>query len=72
MYNRNLHGKKTFPNLAQILLKNGLDIKTKVLIAEDISKKDEKITQGTIEDILIYLKDNHDNHPTIIIFGPLL
>ena len=65
-------GKKTFPNLAQILLENGLNIKTKVLIAEDISRKDEKITQGTVEEILIYLKNSQDNHPAIIIFGPLL
>ena len=65
-------GKKTFPNLAQILLENGLDIKTKVLIAEDISRKEENITKGTIEEILIYLKDIQSNHPAVIIFGPLL
>ena len=65
-------GKKTFPNLAQILLENGLDIKTKVLIAEDISRKEENITRGTIEEILIYLKDIQSNHPAVIIFGPLL
>ena len=65
-------GKKTFPNLAQILLENGLDIKTKVLIAEDISRKKENITKGTIEEILIYLKDIQSNHPAVIIFGPLL
>ena len=72
MYNRNLHGKKTFPNLAQILLENGLDIKTKVLVAEDISRKSENITQGTIEEILIYLKAMQSNNPAVIIFGPLL
>ena len=65
-------GKKTFPNLAQILLENGLDIKTKVLIAEDISRKEENIKKGTIEEILIYLKDIKSNHPAVIIFGPLL
>ena len=65
-------GKKTFPNLAQILLENGLDIKTKVLIAEDISRKEENITKGTIKEILIYLKDIQSNHPAVIIFGPLL
>jgi len=65
-------GKKTFPNLAQILLENGLDIKTKVLVAEDISRKEENITQGTIEEILIYLKDIQSNHPAVIIFGPIL
>ena len=65
-------GKKTFPNLARILLENGLDIKTKVLIAEDISRKEENITKGTIEEILIYLKDIQSNHPAVIIFGPLL
>ena len=65
-------GKKTFPNLAQILLENGLDIKTKVLVAEDISRKEENITQGTIEEILIYLKAIQSNHPAVIIFGPLL
>jgi len=65
-------GKKTFPNLAQILLENGLDIKTKVLVAEDISRKSENITQGTIEEILIYLKAMQSNHPAVIIFGPLL
>lgn len=65
-------GKKTFPNLAQILLENGLDIKTKVLIAEDISRKEENISKGTIEEILIYLKDIQSNHPAVIIFGPLL
>ena len=65
-------GKKTFPNLAQILLENGLDIKTKVLVAEDISRKEENIKKGTIEEILIYLKDIKSNHPAVIIFGPLL
>ena len=65
-------GKKTFPNLAQILLENGLDIKTKVLVAEDISRKSENITQGTIEEILIYLKAMQSNNPAVIIFGPLL
>ena len=43
-----------------------------MLIAEDISRKDEKITQGTIEEILIYLKNSQGNHPAVIIFGPLL
>ena len=57
---------------AQILLENGLDIKTKVLVAEDISRKEENITQGTIEEILIYLKAIQSNHPAVIIFGPLL
>ena len=65
-------GKKTFPNLAQILLENGLDIKTKVLVAEDISRKEENITQGTIEEILIYLKAMQSNNPAVIIFGPIL
>ena len=40
--------------------------------AEDISRKEENITQGTIEEILIYLKDIQSNHPAVIIFGPLL
>ena len=58
--------------MIQSFAENGLDIKTKVLIAEDISRKEENITKGTIEEILIYLKDIQSNHPAVIIFGPLL
>ena len=65
-------GKKTFPNLCNILLESGMDKNTHALVVENVSRSDEKVTKGSIVDISEYLQDNISNDPAIIIFGSVI
>jgi len=65
-------GKKTFPNLCNILVESGLTKDTHALVIENVSRSDEKITKGSIVEIADYLKKNKGNEPAIIIFGSVM
>ena len=65
-------GKKTFPNLCNILLESGMDKNTHALVVENVSRSDEKVTKGSIVDISEYLQNNISNDPAIIIFGSVI
>ena len=65
-------GKKTFPNLCNILLESGMDKNTHALVVENVSRSDEKVTKGSILEISEYLQKNSNNDPAIIIFGSVI
>jgi uroporphyrin-III C-methyltransferase len=65
-------GKKTFPNLSELLIKNKMDQNTNALVIENVSRSNEKITKGSILEIADYLLAKTENEPAIIIFGSIM
>lgn len=64
-------GKRTFPKLASLLIKNGLSAKTPAILAENVSKNDQKITRSTIEGLADQLSGDIGHNPALIMYGPL-
>ncbi len=65
-------GKRTFPKLAQDLIDHGMDGKTPALLAENVSKKDEKLTYSTLEAMADTIKAQSQDGPALIIIGQLM
>ncbi len=63
--------KRTFPDLAKWLIKNGLPRDTNALLAESISLPDQKLTYSTLEQLAQTLTINTGSAPGIILLGPL-
>ena len=63
--------KRTFPNLARLLIENGLSKDTKALLAESVSLPDQKLTHSTLEQLAEQLSNETGSAPGIILLGPL-
>jgi len=64
-------GKRTFPALAALLMKNGLDPQTPALLAEAISTPDQKLHRTDIKGLTEYLADAATDKPALILYGAL-
>lgn len=64
-------GKRTFALLAQQLQAHGLPASTPALLAEEISKPDQKITRGTVAGLAQKLATDTGASAALILYGPL-
>ena len=64
-------GKKTFPKLARILLSNGMPKKTPALLAENVSRQNEKLTYSNLGLMPKLIETKSGTGPALIILGPL-
>ncbi|MEM6887332.1 MAG: uroporphyrinogen-III C-methyltransferase [Pseudomonadota bacterium] len=64
-------GKRTFPQLATLLQEHGLPGDTPALLAENVSKPDQKLSIGTVADFARQLAVDVGQDPALILYGPL-
>lgn len=64
-------GKRTCAALTQRLQTQGLAATTPVLLAENISKPDQRIVRGTLEGLAALVQDGTGDGPALILIGPL-
>ena len=64
-------GKRTFPQLAQLLTGAGLPAQTPALLAESVSTPAQKIVRGTVETMERLIADEAADGPALILIGPL-
>ncbi|MGG7565116.1 uroporphyrinogen-III C-methyltransferase [Rhodovulum sp. DZ06] len=64
-------GKRTFPRLAAMLIEKGLSPDTPALLAEDVSKADQRIVRSTVAGLAKQLSEEYATTPALIMYGPL-
>lgn len=64
-------GKRTSADLAKMLQKHGLAGNTPILLAENISKPDQKLTRGTLDGLGALVASDAGDGPALILIGPL-
>lgn len=64
-------GKQTFPALVEALIARGLPPETPALLAESISRADQRLRRSTIAELAAQLREDPGDKPAIILFGPL-
>ncbi|MEO0822762.1 MAG: uroporphyrinogen-III C-methyltransferase [Pseudomonadota bacterium] len=63
--------KRTFADLAARLLARGLAPDTPALLAESVSRPDQRLTRSTVEALAAALAEGGSERPALILFGPL-
>jgi len=64
-------GKRTFPALVDALIARGLPPDTPALLAEAISRADQRLRCSTTAELAAQLREDPGEKPAIILFGPL-
>lgn len=64
-------GKRTFPALIEALMARGLPPETPALLAEAISRADQRLQRSTVAELAAQLSEEPGDKPAIILFGPL-
>ncbi|MCV2892052.1 uroporphyrinogen-III C-methyltransferase [Lentibacter sp. XHP0401] len=64
-------GKRTFPELLGKLLAHGLPGDTPAILAEDVSRPEQKITRATVSVLADKLSREVGNSAGLILYGPL-
>jgi uroporphyrin-III C-methyltransferase len=64
-------GKRTFPALLDKLLAHGLPADTPAILAEDVSRPEQRITRATVSDLAEQLALEVGNSAALILYGPL-
>ncbi|CUH80812.1 uroporphyrinogen-III C-methyltransferase [Tropicibacter naphthalenivorans] len=64
-------GKRTFPKLLAQLQEHGLDANTPAILAEDVSRPEQKITRTTMAALAEQLADEVGTSAALILYGPL-
>ncbi len=64
-------GKRTFPELAGLLIGAGLSPQTPALLAESVSTPAQKITRGTVGTMADLIASEAEDGPALILIGPL-
>ena len=64
-------GKRTFPALLEKLLAHGLPADTPAILAEDVSRPEQRITRATVSDLAAQLALEVGNSAALILYGPL-
>ncbi|WP_341232934.1 uroporphyrinogen-III C-methyltransferase [uncultured Sulfitobacter sp.] len=64
-------GKRTFPALLEKLLAHGLPADTPAIMAEDVSRPEQRITRATVSDLAEQLALEVGNSAALILYGPL-
>ncbi|MEE2746636.1 MAG: uroporphyrinogen-III C-methyltransferase [Pseudomonadota bacterium] len=65
-------GKRTFPQLARLIIESGLPAETPAILAEGVSTKDQRIHYTTVSALEKKLSDYKSAAPALILYGPLL
>ncbi|MDZ4094931.1 MAG: uroporphyrinogen-III C-methyltransferase [Paracoccaceae bacterium] len=65
-------GKRTFAELARLLIAHGLAPETPALLAEAVSTPDQKLERSTIAALAVQLQGAKSTAPALILYGPLL
>lgn len=64
-------GKRTFPQLAARLIDAGLPPATPAILAEAVSRPEQKITRHTVATLSDLLAQESSDHPALILYGSL-
>lgn len=64
-------GKRTSAALATNLQAHGMAAETPVLLAQNVSKPDQRLTRGTLGTLAKMVADESDDGPALILIGPL-
>ncbi len=64
-------GKRTFPALLEKLLAHGLPADTPAILAEDVSRPEQRITRATVSDLAEQLALEVGDSAALILYGPL-
>jgi uroporphyrin-III C-methyltransferase len=64
-------GKRTSAALATNLQAHGMAAETPVLLAQNVSKPDQRLTRGTLGTLAQIVADESDDGPALILIGPL-
>ncbi|MEM8729588.1 MAG: uroporphyrinogen-III C-methyltransferase [Pseudomonadota bacterium] len=64
-------GKRTFPNLAALLIARGLPADTPALLAENVSQPDQHLERSSLAVLAERLAADPGPNPALILFGPL-
>jgi uroporphyrin-III C-methyltransferase len=65
-------GKRTFAVLASTLQAKGLPGTTQALLAENVSKPDQRLLRSTVAELADYLAETTGSDPALILYGPLV
>lgn len=63
--------KRTFPELAAVLIKAGLPSETPALMAENVSHADQRLTRSTVAGLAQALAASSSAAPALVLYGPL-
>ncbi|SEL37769.1 uroporphyrinogen-III C-methyltransferase [Roseovarius nanhaiticus] len=64
-------GKRTFPDLYEVLRRHGLPGDTPALLAENVSCPDQRLTRMTVAEMADHLRGEIGDAPALILYGPL-
>ncbi|EPX79791.1 uroporphyrinogen-III C-methyltransferase [Salipiger mucosus] len=64
-------GKRTFPQLAEMLIARGLPPETPALLAEAVSLPEQSLHRATVGALADRLRDAISTAPALILYGPL-
>jgi uroporphyrin-III C-methyltransferase len=64
-------GRRTFPQLAALLMARGLEANTPALLAEAVSTPDQRLTRSTVAGLAAQLAAEAGSLPALILYGPL-
>ena len=64
-------GKRTFPQLAARLIDAGLPPATPAILAEAVSRPEQKISRHTVATLSDLLAQESSDHPALILYGSL-
>jgi uroporphyrin-III C-methyltransferase len=64
-------GKRTFAALASSLQAKGLPGSTPALLAENVSKPDQRLMRSTVAELAAHLAEGPGSDPALILYGPL-
>lgn len=64
-------GKRTFPALADILIRHGLPPDTPALLAEAVGHPQQTLLSSTVRDLATRLAQARSDQPALILYGPL-
>ena len=64
--------KRTFPALAARLIAAGLPPQTPLLLAENVSRTDQRLTRSSVAALASALAEGVGSAPALILYGPLM
>jgi uroporphyrin-III C-methyltransferase len=64
-------GKRTFPLLVEALIAHGLPADTPAVLAEDVSKPEQRLIRSTVSALADRLRVEVGSAPALILYGPL-
>ncbi|PID61171.1 MAG: uroporphyrinogen-III C-methyltransferase [Gammaproteobacteria bacterium] len=65
-------GRRSFPQLAQLLIDNGLAPDTPAVLAESVARADESLTRSTVAELAQSITEETGTRPALILYGALM